>query len=288
MPRQLYILTYAPPLVLIVHSIDPLHIAAMACSYDHHAMPPLTCNSLDQYQRARLIRSTRKLGAVLGTTPRVAEALECDAPTTRYAYAHEPRNQSTKASRRHGSIFTLFPETASSKESMYSVSSSSNSSLVSLTSMESRPSIDVLPTPKPSTKGRRSGETPRPLMLRINAVPVAPTDTRVPLSPIHTSLPMSPTFSDLPAAPSAAEVRRKRMAKLTRTLGENIPPEVVFPPSHTRQAAPVSVSATPRTAQPKRSSQVWITGAKNGTWVGEWNRKDIGEVQKKLRNLKVR
>ena len=35
-----------------------------------------------------------------------------------------------------------------------------------------------------------------------------------------------------------------------------------------------------------RSSRVWVTG--NKMWRGEWNRKDIREVQKQLRSLKAR
>ncbi|KIP06020.1 hypothetical protein PHLGIDRAFT_19556 [Phlebiopsis gigantea 11061_1 CR5-6] len=255
--------------------------------YDTHAMPPLTCNTLDSHQRARLIRSTRKLGAVLGTTPRLAEADEYPYEAG-YAYAHDTNRWRTHSSRRHGSIFTLFPETVafSEKASLYSTSSS-NSSLISLTSMESRTTIDVVPAPKSTIKSRRSN-APRPLVLRINAVPVAPTDTRVPLSPI-TATPMSPTFSDIPPVPSADEIRRKRMAKLTRTLGENIPSEAVFPSApQPRQHASVNSTECVLNPPPRCSSRVWVTTAGNGAWVGEWNRQDITEVQRKLRTLKVR
>ena len=256
----------------------------MASLYDSYVVPPVTCNTLDNYQRARLIRSTRKLGAVLGTTPRLAEADECPFEGG-YAYAHDTGKWHTKASRRHGSIFTLFPETASSsKDSVYSTSS--NSSLVSLTSTESHATMDVVPTPKTFPKGRRSADVPRPLVLRINAVPVAPTDTRVPLSPIRSAAPMSPTFSDTQTTPTVAEVRRKRMAKLKRTLGENVPPEMVFPETH--RHTPLTAECTPVAQGPRPSSRVWVTSGSNGGWVGEWNRRDIGEVQHKLRTLKAR
>ncbi|EKM55709.1 uncharacterized protein PHACADRAFT_256523 [Phanerochaete carnosa HHB-10118-sp] len=251
----------------------------MSGRYDTYDMPPHTCNTLDHCQRARLIRSTRKLGAVLGTTPRFAEADECPLQT-------QTTSKKTKAARRHASVFTLFPEIASfselvsRKESTYSTSSS-NSSLLSLM-QESRPSLDVCPTPK-SLKGRRSAEGPRPLVLRINTVPVSHVDTRVPLSSCAGAVPITPTCSDGPQLPSDAEVRRRRMAKLKRTLGENIPPEMVFASLHAEQAP--SVTATP---PPKRSSEVWVTADRNGTWVGEWNRSDIGEVQRQLRNLRAR
>ncbi|GJE86850.1 hypothetical protein PsYK624_029330 [Phanerochaete sordida] len=255
----------------------------MAGSYGADDMPPLTCNNLDQCQRARLIRSTRKLGAVLGTTPRLAEVAECpfEKPKT---------GSQTKGVRRHASVFALFPDVApfsparSSRDSMYTASST-NSSVVSLVAAP-RTSLDVCTAPAPASKpakGRRSAEGPRPLVLRINSVPISSCDTRVPLSPCVGAVPMSPSPSEGAEPPTEAEIRRKRMAKLTRTLGENIPPEMVFTPSHTRQAASVVITPPPR-----RSSRVWMTGSSNGAWTGEWNRKDIGEVQQKLRSLKSR
>ena len=39
-------------------------------------------------------------------------------------------------------------------------------------------------------------------------------------------------------------------------------------------------------ASERRSSRVWVTG--NGSWTGEWNRKDIREVQQQLRALRAR
>lgn len=79
------------------------------------------------------------------------------------------------------------------------------------------------------------------------------------------------------------------MAKLARTLGENVPPEMVFPTATNgrrmvgSQSRPICITPPPR-----RSSRVWITGSKMGTWTGEWNRRDIEEVQQKLRALKAR
>lgn len=252
----------------------------MADSYDHD-LPPVTCNNLDNYQRARLVRSTRKIGAVLGTTPHLVEADACVFPSTK---------SDTKSSRRHGSIFHLFPEMTeshsdltSSSKSVYSTSST-NSSSASLAQPESRPCIDVIPAPHAS-KGRRSGQKPAPLMLRVNAVPVAPTDTRIPLSPLAPPG-LSPTYPEETVPPSASELRRRRMAKLSRTLGETVPTEIVFPQTHSDEAAPYVIPSSQ--LPPRRSSKVWATGGRNGSWVGEWNRTDIREVQDNLRSLKVR
>ncbi|PSR72661.1 hypothetical protein PHLCEN_2v11469 [Hermanssonia centrifuga] len=260
--------------------------------------PPLTSNTLESYQRARLVRSTRKLGAVLGTTPRLVEpepipikllpigrsstsSLSSNGHNSPYGYHHGyPRSYtSVKASPSINSVYS---------------SSSSNSSVVSLT-LPPTYSSDVLPTPKSfSSKPRRSANTPHPLVLRVNTVPVKPSDIRVPMSPFTASIvPIVPgcTEPDTPVVPSAAEVRRKRMAKLTRTLGENIPPEIVFPPTTSTsnaRSAPTQRQLATAVHPIKRSSRVWMTGSNLGTWTGEWNRKDIKEVQKKLRTLKAR
>lgn len=87
------------------------------------------------------------------------------------------------------------------------------------------------------------------------------------------------------------------MAKLTRTLGENVPPELVFSPEpllgsytgdyvlHKQRSISVDHKAAGRDAF-ARTSQIWMTGTK--VWQGAWNRKDIREVQKQLRSLKAR
>ena len=265
-------------------------------------LPP-TRNHLDSEQRSRLIRSTRKLGAVLGTTPQLAEPesflfLEPDDTATL---------KRIKSSRRNASVF------ARPAPKDFYASSSSNSSSASLTLPPSRSSIDVLPTPKSfSSRPRRSADTPRPLVLRLNTVPVAPSDKRIPqstlsrtnsthnvlLSPITTRdfpTPVTPVF------PTPAEVRRKKMAKLTRTLGENIPAELVFAggrhhgspldqyPAQSQRMRTISLDYSDNPDLPptfSRSSRIWVTGTSQ--WRGEWNRKDIREVQSQLRNLRGR
>ncbi|KAK7689611.1 hypothetical protein QCA50_007404 [Cerrena zonata] len=265
-----------------------------------YTSPPPTVNNLDSEQRARLMKSTRKLGAMLGATPQLVEVGERPNPipiSFRPTGLSKPATLKTKSHRRHGSIFDAFPEI-----SPYSSSSSASSSQVSLPPVaEHRSSVDTLPIPKSfSTNPRRSGDAPRPLVLRLN-------------TPVSSSNPVSPDsaktikFSELkggmrtptpatPITPTPSEVRRKRMAKLTRTLGENVPPELVF-----SQQAPLgsytgehsickprtmSVDHAARRDVFARTSQIWMTGTKG--WQGAWNRKDIREVQKQLRNLKAR
>ncbi|KAF5369007.1 hypothetical protein D9758_002867 [Tetrapyrgos nigripes] len=118
---------------------------------------------LGHEQRTRLIKSTRKLGAVLGTVP----TIQIDQPTDRPT---------------HKVSLSLAPSSGAS------------------------------------------------LVLRVQAAVNGPSS--------QTPSPLSPTFSlnsdvpkrssSLPTGPSY-HVRRQKMAKLTRTLGENVPPELVFP-----------------------------------------------------------
>ncbi|KAI0339185.1 hypothetical protein BDW22DRAFT_1361641 [Trametopsis cervina] len=262
---------------------------------------PLTSNVLNTHDRARLLRSTRKLEAILGTTPHVTEVQPIHV-TLPPLHNKPPPSPRTKASRRHGSIFTIFPIIPPAAENEIYASSSTNSSVTSLTVQpEPYSNAEVLPTPKSfSSRPRRSAEAPRPLMLRVNVLPVGPSDNRVPLSPYSPFVTSSrakedgvasPLLSGMPRELSETEVRRKRMAKLARTFGENVPPEYVFPTSRN----PSSVLRQHRHPEgkpkqqhsPRPSSQVWTTGSA-GAWTGAWNRKDIGEVQHKLRTLRAK
>ncbi|KAK7047413.1 hypothetical protein VNI00_006644 [Paramarasmius palmivorus] len=147
-------------------------------------MATQTQTQLSHSQRTRLIRSTRKLGALLGTTPQVIELTDDNTPL------NTPRSSFDK-----------------------------------------------------SCRPRSGGQSlPPPLVLRLQSVP---RDSK-PSQPSSSSAitlqvprsPMSPTFDSLnrdsPPSPSSItytghyDIRRKKMAKLTRTLGENIPPELVF------------------------------------------------------------
>ncbi|KAJ3480436.1 hypothetical protein NLI96_g8345 [Meripilus lineatus] len=245
-------------------------------------LPP-TRNHLDSEQRSRLIRSTRKLGAVLGTTPQLAEPesflfLEPDDTAAL---------KRIKSSRRNASVF------ARPAPKDFYASSSSNSSSASLTLPPSRSSIDVLPTPKSfSSRPRRPSDRriPQSTLSRTNSThnvllsPITPRDFPTPVTPVF---------------PTPAEVRRKKMAKLTRTLGENIPAELVFAggrhhvspldqyPAQSQRMRTISLDYSDNPDLPptfSRSSRIWVTGTSQ--WRGEWNRKDIREVQSQLRNLR--
>ncbi|KAI0666526.1 hypothetical protein C8Q78DRAFT_994910 [Trametes maxima] len=338
--------------------------------YEPLSRPP-TSNTLDARQRARLIRSTRKLGAVLGTTPQLLEQdspIPIVLPIGPSGLRRSPiRQTSAYRKRRQGSVFEFPPPGL--YDSDCSAASSASSLSLGRSSFESTTSVDSassLPPAKSFTrhvreKSRSRGKQaplPTPLVLRLNAVPLPPSDPRVqpitpdssatltfnsPAVPASSSSPhfnMIPTSPTSPVTPTVTETRRKRLAKLKRTLGENVPPELILPfrsaPSHsnshssarTRQpeASPMTPPPAPQTYSPpplnslppkpsqaqtlprpaprrrsvsvdfqqtvsapegaRRSSRVWVTG--NGSWTGEWNRRDIREVQQQLRNLRAR
>jgi hypothetical protein len=116
--------------------------------------------------------------------------------------------------------------------------------------------------------------------------------------------------------PSRTEVRRRKMARVVRTLGENVPPELVF--HHQSESDRSEKTALPES----RSSPRKLTNSKSGRrrsasvgsgtqwqrlldlpapvfsssskapedqrWVGAWNRRNIAQVQRELRTLRGR
>ncbi|KIP02752.1 hypothetical protein PHLGIDRAFT_26436 [Phlebiopsis gigantea 11061_1 CR5-6] len=302
-----------------------------------HSAPVQTSHVLNTKQRIRLVRSTRKLGAVLGATPQVADnedLYSLGAPLTSFPSCSSSSSRSStpdlsRGYKRHASV-SEHPTRAQGVVYTYPPNANPPASLAVAPPTRST-SLTALPR-KPSMKFRTSKDKPRaleaiprPLVLHLAAVPKAlaspapsaSSTLRVPDTPTPASTPTSPVF------PSAAETRRKRMAKLTRTLGEIIPPHLVFgagkhggkrdgfaeddeeegkeyddadlaplagPLSKTRPRRSMSVDfashAPEGTLPAARSSRVWVTG--NKTWRGEWNRKDIREVQQQLRSLKAR
>ncbi|TFK64797.1 hypothetical protein BDN72DRAFT_251901 [Pluteus cervinus] len=221
------------------------------------ALPP-TSNNLDHEQRARLIRSTRKLGALLGTTPCLVEET-----------APAPRRSTSSTISRPAIPPTFIAQSNPAKEWVYvalpgqshaSPSSSRSSSLDCERPTHTEPSRPGSPSRKPSSSSRaKSRPAPQPLLLRLQTNPISSNSSQRPPSPL------SPTFSvttvnsvpgPAPTYRSASDLRRKRMAKLTRTLGENIPPELVFGTDSTSTSNLCSSSTDdvpPTTIRRKRS-----------------------------------
>ncbi|KAJ6502902.1 hypothetical protein C8R47DRAFT_1193197 [Mycena vitilis] len=185
-------------------------------------MPPTT-HTLPPAQRLRLLRSTRKLGAVLGETPLL---LESQSPSGKPPISHPfvlGRSASTRS--------------ATGRRVYTSSESLPRSSSLSLKLGE--PS-----QPHTHSRSHAPMHADRPtLVLRL---PIADED------PTGITSPLSPTFGlalNPPSTPTADATRRRRMAKLTRTLGENVPPELVF-----------ASAAASRTQQHRRRASTLSSG----------------------------
>lgn len=298
--------------------------------------PPPTTNLIPNKHRLRLMRSTRKLGAVFGTVAQLSEtdpkllpellpigAQSNPRPSTS---SSSSSGSSIKSSRRQGSIFTSPPTPELICSSASPMSSTSSLALSDATSTSTDSSVKQLSKPS-SKRKQRPNELPRPLVLRLNAVPTQFQAT--PSTPqSHTLAPPTPSTANTfvppspltptpttPVSPTPSETRRKRMAKLTRTLGERIPPQLVTfatkkrsthslkstvdlneisfasstLPRQTGRRRSMSVDfgagSNENAVSYSRSSRVWVT--EHPSWMGEWNRRDIRDVQNQLRNLRA-
>ncbi|KIL63904.1 hypothetical protein M378DRAFT_163850 [Amanita muscaria Koide BX008] len=196
-------------------------------------LPPTT-NSLDASQRARLLKSTRKLTAVLGATPHVVDTdlvllQPATAPST---------TQNTPARRKRQGILYTSPNAASTSFISLLETDDSGCHYNTLHRQASERSSDR------KQRCRRKSALDRPLVLRLHP-PNSLSDSiaqhsasyNIRLSVASVASPLTPLFST--ASPTIAldgtdpddvesKLRRKRMVKLTRTLGENIPSELLL------------------------------------------------------------
>jgi hypothetical protein len=288
--------------------------------------PPPTTNKLDAAQRARVMRSSRKVGAVLGTTPFLLESCGSTVPVTLHRAATQldtsrshSRTQLSRAKHRHRH-YSVFEEGRASSESLppllpSQASSSSNESLLSISDSSAEGGETTVPLML-AVKSLHPGVNPRPLIL-VNSEPRPSSHSRV---PSITPSPLSPSF-DTPSTPttpielSRVEARRRKMARVVRTLGENVPPELVFHPSDSEdwseKISSESRSSPRKLTNPKtnrhRSASVgsnaqWqrlvelpapvfsssSRAPEDQRWIGEWNRRNIAQVQRELRSLRCR
>ncbi|KAJ7027176.1 hypothetical protein C8F04DRAFT_1267315 [Mycena alexandri] len=198
-------------------------------------MPPTTY-ALPHAQRAHLIRSTRKLGDLLGETPLLVESSA--GAQTLFSRSHS-RSSSTMSteSRRSARIFMSSPRTSS----------------LGLTAVPAFPDATVHAEASPAATA-----ISRPMLfLRLPPAGSAPSPAAAERTTPLPS-PLSPTFglalnSPGTPPPTLDTSRRRKMAKLMRTLGENVPPELVFPtaaagltPKARRRASTLSVPESMR------------------------------------------
>lgn len=291
--------------------------------------PPPTTNKLDSAQRARALRSSRKLGAVLGATPFLVESNGCSISATLHSASSQHENDHSRAAspmqiKRHRRQCSIIEEPPIDSEiSLFaSLSRDPGSSMESLLT-KSESSADEIPMPLIlAAKARRSGDAPVPLILCLNSAPLTLHDNNsfqsLPLTPLSAIAEVPPT-PITPVEPSRAEARRRKMARVVRTLGEDVPAELVFQPSDTEWSENIPVQNTKLLGTRSRSisrslstkshrrrsaslgsnphwqrhsevpAPVFSSGARapeDQRWVGVWNRRSIGQVQRELRALR--
>lgn len=117
-------------------------------------------------------------------------------------------------------------------------------------------------------KGREVIAQPCRVQLRTLPVPPPYTSIKPEIPPLDQLKPLSPVYSsfkmDTPATTSQRShhsltdnEKRKKLEKLSRTLGENIPPELVFrsPPAAHQRTTSMSVSGTRKSPSSHKPSQ---------------------------------
>ncbi|THH31653.1 hypothetical protein EUX98_g2554 [Antrodiella citrinella] len=229
--------------------------------------PPPTCNTLSSQERTKLLKTTAKLGSVLGSTPHVMDdAFDLPSPILTSIPARKARLRSWSFRSKKASSDTSDSESdtsptpctsSSSRASSSSTSSSASSSLDSSEASwrarlpEKRPPLLRLGMSKRLMKSARRSVISQPTLESIPGSPPPPpqapssspycdiidlysdyekddpfgTYANSSYVELSSTVPM-PTF----AIPSDASLRREKMRRLKRKLGEQIPVHLVFPP----------------------------------------------------------
>ncbi|KAK7676269.1 hypothetical protein QCA50_020770 [Cerrena zonata] len=197
--------------------------------------PPPTCNTLTPEERAKLLRSTAKLGQLLGSTPHVVDEitdLPMNKPLPLPPLPGKPRRSglSGVASRDENAewqkIRVHSPDSVSSSTSRASTSSSRSSLSHSASAIATNAETEE------GWRVRFSGLRPPLLRLGFGKSDKIPTYTPPPSYDIDTSFPDTET-SPPPnfVIRSDASIKREKMRRLTKKLGEGVPVDLVFPPS---------------------------------------------------------
>ncbi|CCM03444.1 uncharacterized protein FIBRA_05577 [Fibroporia radiculosa] len=193
--------------------------------------PPPTRNNLTAEQRAQLMRSNKKLGQVLGSTPHIVDFSLQSVPLHVNIPARRSddilRSNSLKSHTRAKSLPQIDENSEGERSSSPASPRPSSSRSSRSSSKNSIHSVD----------SERAWRTPyhpaqRPPLLKL--FPADTTPTSMPEALFATEAERS--FPDSPTAPtfdiaSEASLRMRKMRRLTRKLGEGIPIELVFPPS---------------------------------------------------------
>lgn len=214
-------------------------------------------------------RSTRKLEGARGTTP---PFLNLDSKTG--LMTNSPTSPRTRAVRRKGHLFNSPSSPISSSESLGSAREQSDDSDHQLHSPSSSRSQSPLTAGDPVSNGNNSNraisarvktgnkakttkaEGPQhftqPFFLQLRSLPVPnikPSKPAVTINPKYLSttscVNMLPTSTSTPPPDRDLTAKERRtLAKLERFLGENIPPELVFPTPTTTPTIPLKRSTS--------------------------------------------
>jgi len=218
--------------------------------------PPLppTNNVLTSVERAKLLRTTAKLGRLLGSTPHLLDETRREVPIHVQLPVPRPqkkgrgrffrkRNQAPESDSEDDSDWQRrrvnTPDSFASTSSRASTSSSS--SYVSKVSFDSEESWRVRPS-KSLPPLLRLGLSEPVKQPRRKRAGVKPTLETIPASPpCNGSFANDESFSSFPDAdtdtaytpvfniPTDAALRREKMRRLTKKLGDGVPLHLVFP-----------------------------------------------------------
>ncbi|KAI0084616.1 hypothetical protein BDY19DRAFT_997531 [Irpex rosettiformis] len=176
--------------------------------------PPPTCNNLTTAQRAQLLKSTAKLGQVLGSTPHVLD--EANSVARSYV-ASRGNNGSNESLTSYASSSTPRSSLDSTRSSRPSPSSHSSEKVWRIRFPIKRPPM------------LRIGKTTRAL----ETIPGSPAydsgnfADRQSVQTYDDSPPSTPSFN----ITSDAAMRRQKMRRLAKKFGEGVPLHLVFPPT---------------------------------------------------------
>ncbi|EKM53221.1 uncharacterized protein PHACADRAFT_259423 [Phanerochaete carnosa HHB-10118-sp] len=189
--------------------------------------PPPTYNTLSQAQRAQLLRSSAKLGQILGSTPHILDDTDASpiSPPTRSSSLRSTRSPSVASTASTSS--TRSAESGHSERSWRARFPACKPPLLRIGK--------VAPTAPAPHRG-----VPPQAHQAVRAPPAGSPDS----SP--GSSPREPTFS----ISSDTTLKRQKMRRIAKKLGEGVPVHLVFPPTAESDEDEVFVDSPMSTCAP--------------------------------------
>ncbi|PIL27568.1 hypothetical protein GSI_10719 [Ganoderma sinense ZZ0214-1] len=190
--------------------------------------PPPTRNDLSSEQRAKLIRTNNKLGQVLGSTPHVLDLSYAVPPTPHTVLPAPPKTPTSSKNPFRGHI-----RKKSTPKADIDAMRADAKSPDSVASTASRRSTSSVRVKTDELAWRTPYSVQRPPLLQLS-VPLSTSPSR---KPKLDTIPGSPPFDEAPGAPEAptfsvpsdAAMRREKMRRVRKMLGDGVPHELVFP-----------------------------------------------------------